>query len=235
MNHRWSAATTAALGLLAVVLLMVANSMLNSQGGSPALHASAADYATSVASSATALVAGFLTAVAFLALAGFFLGVADTLRRAGTGRLSASLIAAGGVLTAAVGLAGAPPLLAGGILAADGDLTPPLAKALVLMNAATFVTTWLTVAVPIGVTAAAGMRTGILPRLLGYPGVAIAAALPVAALIAFRIEALTLAWLLAIVWLAGTSIVLTWRAARSGPVHAPLAPGAYPSTVTQQP
>lgn len=214
MSARTRQAVGYSLGLISVVLLIAGNEVGKIGGGSPPLHASPAVYLDAVASSGAALIGGFLVIVAWLAFAGFFAVAVGSMERAGQVEVSGRLILGGAVLTAAIGIAGAPPLAAAGVLAADGDLSPQIAKALVLLNAVTFVLTWLTAAVPMGLSAARLGRVRMLPRVLSWSGLVLAPMLAAGSLAVWRYEAAFLAWMLTMIWIAAASITLTWRATR---------------------
>lgn len=203
------------LGVGGVVLVMVGNELTKVGGGSPDLHASGAEYADSIGSSGLVVVGVYVIVAGWLALAGFFRVIAERLRGAGDGGAPARVVMAGGVLAAAVGTSGAAPVLAATVMVGDGDLTPELAKALGLMNAAVFVVGWLLVAVPLGVSAAAGMRLQVFGRGLGWSGIVIAVALAVSSLTVWFVEGVILVWMLALIWILVASVALTIRSRRS--------------------
>src|SRR3712207_5589501 len=127
-----TASRTAAplLGVGAVTLLVMGNELTKVGGGSPALHASAAEHADSVGSSGLVVVGVYLVVGAWLAMVGFFRVFAERLRARPGGKRPARVITDSAVLAAAVGISGAAPLLAATVQAADGDLPSETAKAL---------------------------------------------------------------------------------------------------------
>jgi hypothetical protein len=209
------------LGVGAVVLLNVGNELTKVGGASPDLHATPDGYADAVGSSRLVVLGIYMAVVAWLAVGGFFRVFAERLRGSAHGERAARAVTAGGVLAAAVGISGALPLLAATAMAADGDLTPELAKALQLMNDAVFVLGWLVVAVPLGIAALAARRARVLGRVLGSGGVVVAALLAAASLAVWWVEGLVLVWLLGMLWIAATGIAL----ARRAPAAAPLGTG----------
>lgn len=205
------------LGVAGPMLLVIGNELTKVGGGSPDLHASAEEYAESIGPSPVVVVGIFLVITAWLAIAGFFATLADRLReRSGSDQL-ARLVTGGAVLAAAVGVCGALPLLAATMMARDGDLSPEIAKALLLMNAAVFVVGWLLLAVPMSVASVTGLRTGGLPRWLGRSGAVVATALAVGSLAVWWINGLLVVWLLALLWMIVAGVVLVVRSPRTEP------------------
>lgn len=210
-----SRTTAPLLGVGAVLLLVVGNELTKIGGGSPALRASGDEYADSVGSFDFVVVGVYVVVAAWLAMAGFFRVVGERLRERPGGDSPARLITGGGVLAAAVGISGAAPLLAATVMAGDGDLRPETAKALLLMNAAVFVLGWLLVAVPLGASALAAMRLGVLGRGMGWIGVTVAAALAVGSLAVWWFDGVLLVWLAALIWIAVASVALMRQARRT--------------------
>lgn len=199
------------LGFASVVLLIVGNELTKIGGDSPALHASAAQYREAVGAPGAGLLGVYLVVLAWLAFAGFFAAVAERLGAQGAHAGGARLIGTSAALAAAVGIAGASPLLAAMVLSEDGDLTPQIAKALLLMNAISFVVSWLTAALPLGICAACMVREQVRPGL-GRVGLVVAPTLAVASLAVWRYEGAMLVWMLALLWIMAASVGL----ARSG-------------------
>jgi hypothetical protein len=200
------------LGLGGVVLLIVGNGVSNAGGGSPDLHASAAEYADAVGRPGTGLTGVYLVVVGLLALAGFFRVLGERLRGTPDGDRAARTVSGGGMMAAAVAVVGGLPLIANTMMAQDGDLDPALAKALQLMNDAVFGLSWLLFAVPLTTAAAAAMRQGALGRVLGWSGVALGGALAVGSFVVWWVNGLVMVWLLALIWIAAASITLAIRA-----------------------
>jgi hypothetical protein len=215
--------TAPLLGVLAVVLLVVGNELTKTDGDSPSLHAPTADYSDAIGSSPLVLIGCYAVIAAWLALGGFFAAAAERLRRFGTGDGSgdgsgdgaARSVAAGGALAAAVGIAGAAPLLAATVMTGDGDLSPETAKALLLMNAVVFVVGWFVTAVPIGMLAWRAVRVGALGAVLGWSGVVLAIALALGSLAVWWVEGVLLLWLVALLWIAAVGVRLSVTARRA--------------------
>jgi hypothetical protein len=204
--RRWQAG---AAGVGGVVLLTVGNELTKAGGGSPDLHAPAAAYAGAIGTSDLVLVGVWVVVVAWLLLAVFFRAAGELLRGTPDGDRAARTVTSGGALAAAVGIAaGAPALLSGWVLAADGELTDGLAKALLLMNASVFVLGWLLVAVPMAVLARGGVRRGLFGGVLGTSGVVLAGVLAVASLVVWWVGGVMLAWVAALLWLIVVSVRL---------------------------
>jgi hypothetical protein len=208
-------------GVGAVLLLVVGNEVGKVGGGSPDLHASAAEYTAAVGSSRVVVVGIYLVVAGFLALTVFFRVFAERLRGTPDADRTARAITAGGVLAGALGVSGALPLLAVTAMAGDGDLTPELAKALQLMDDAVFVLSWLLVAVPMATAALVAMRRQVLGRMLGCSGAVIAALLAVASVAVWWTEDLVMVWLLGLIWIAVAGIALARRAPRPVPPIVP--------------
>jgi hypothetical protein len=214
----WARVAAPVLGVGAVVLLNVGNELGKvGGGGSPDLHATPDEYADAVGSSRLGVLGIYLAVAGWLAIGGFFRVLAERLRGSPDGDRAARTVTAGGVLVAAVGVSGALPALAAKAMAADGDLTPELAKALNLVNAAVFVLSWLMVAVPMGVAAVVAMRRRGLGRVLGWSGVIVATLLAAASLAVWWVEDLVLIWLLGMLWIAAVGIALGRRTSAAAP------------------
>jgi hypothetical protein len=208
------------LGVAAPMLLVVGNELTKIGGSSPALNASAGEYAESIGPSPVVVVGIFLVITAWLTIFGFFASLAERLRERPGSEHPARLITGGAVLAAAVGVCGALPLLAATLMARDGDLSPEIAKALLLMNAAVFVVGWLLLAVPMAVASVTGLRTSGLPRWLGRSGAGVATALAVGSVAVWWIQGLLVVWLLALLWMIVTGITLALGNPRTEPTPA---------------
>lgn len=202
------------LGFVSVVLLIVGNELTKIGGDSPALHATAAQYGKAVGTSAAGVLGVYLVVLAWLAFAGFFGAVAEYLGTPRTPSPSSPLIRTSAALAAAVGIAGAPPLLAAMVLAEDGDLTPQIAKALMLMNAVSFVLSWLAAAVPVGASALWMVREQVRP-VLGRVGLVVAPTLAAGSLAVWRYEGALAMWMLALLWIMAASVGLTRHGRRA--------------------
>lgn len=231
MNERFWARLAASCGALAVILIAVGNEVSKIGGGSPGVHDSPQDYLSALGRPTPLLIGGFLIVLGACLFVPFFASLSDTLRRsAGAGDVLPAVVFGGGLVTATVSLAAAAPVVAAGILADDGQLSPELAKALSLMNGGLFVVTWTTSAIYVAATAVLVLRTRALPRFIGWSAAILAPALLVGSVAVWKYDAGFVPWLLTLIWLIATSIALTVRAGRpeprgpaariSAPVHA---------------
>lgn len=196
------------LGLLSVMLLVAGNELSQVGGGSPPLHAPANVYEESVASSGLALLGTYIVVLAWLAFAGFFAVLAQRLAIICPNRRGPALITASAAVAAAVAITGAPPLLAAMVLAQDGDLTPPIAKALLLLNAVVFVLSWALAAVPIALCSLLIVRQDAIGRWVGWSGLPLSALLTIGSVLVWHFEPAFLIWLLTLLWVAATSVAL---------------------------
>ena len=126
----------------------------------------------------------------------------------------------GGLLALAVKLASVAPVLA--VRASEG-MDPGTAKALLAMNGASFDITFLPLGVMLLATAIVTVRTGALPRWLGWSSVVVAlgllGALSAAVVSPSPPEWVFLAMLLFALWTVATSIALIRRATEPLPVE----------------
>ena len=184
----------AACGIVYVVLLMVAGNI-----GGP-----------------TSTVAIFLVFLAFTFFLFFLGGLWDTLRRVegGSGWLSATAFG-GGLVAIAVKLVGDAPLLAARYRAGAG-LDPQLARALQDMYDAAFLLHFFPLAVLLAAFAIVAIRSGGLPRWLGWAAAVISVALIAGAAVeSANLESdewAGLPFLLFLLWTLVTSVVLMRRA-----------------------
>jgi hypothetical protein len=114
-----------------------------------------------------------------------------------------------GIVSAAIKLGAAPPMLAAFELAKRG-IDPQLATALVEINGYAFLLTWAIDAVLIGAAATVALRTATLPRWIGVSGAVIAPLL--LASLAGGADAPPV-FLLALLWFVAVSVSLS-RASR---------------------
>jgi hypothetical protein len=165
---------------------------------------------------------GILVELLGFAFFPFFLGSLWVCLRSAEGDggwLSATAFA-GGLVALAVKLASAAPILA--VRASEG-IDPGIAKALIAMNDASFGITFLPLAVMLSATAIVAVRTGALPRWLGW-GAAVVALGLLGALSAVVVAPSPPEWaflpmLLLLLWTVATSIAMIQRAGRPYPVE----------------
>lgn len=74
------------------------------------------------------------------------------------------------MLVAAVGISGAPPLLAATVMASGGDLSPQVAQGLPLQNAVVLPLSWLLVAIAVALAAVQLRRPVMMEPRLGRVG-----------------------------------------------------------------
>src|SRR4051794_6042379 len=115
----------------------------------------------------------------------------------------------GGLLSASLKLASLPAALAA-LYRADDGISAQLATALIDMNSIAFALTWATTALMLSATAGVALRTGVLPRWLGWSGIAVAIGL--LASLPFAASAEPPTFLLALIWIIAASVVLLRRA-----------------------
>jgi hypothetical protein len=165
---------------------------------------------------------GLLVELVGFAFFPFFLGSLWACLRSAEGDggwLSTAAFGAG-LVALAVKLASAAPILA---VRANEGMDPGIAKALIAMNGASFAITFLPLGVMLSATAIVAIRTGALPRWLGWVSAVVALGL-IAALSASVVspsppEWVFLAMLLYALWVVATSIVLIRRAGEPYPVE----------------
>jgi hypothetical protein len=165
---------------------------------------------------------GILVELIGFAFFPFFLGSLWVCLRSAEGAsgwLSAAAFG-GGLVALAVKLASAAPILA--VRASEG-IDPGIAKALIAVNDASFGITFLPLAVMLSATAIVAVRTGALPRWLGWASAVVAlgllGALSAAVVSPSPPEWVFLAMLLFALWTVATSIVLIRRAGEPHPVQ----------------
>lgn len=214
MSDRLWHRLAAACGAGAVVFLIVGNEVSKIEGASPGLHDSPQEYVDAVGTPAATVVGGSLIVLGLCLFVPFFAALARRLEEAGGGRTLASIVLGGGLVTVAVGIFGAPPLFAAGVLADDGQLDPVVAKALQLMNAGSFIAMWATSAISVAAVSALVLRTRALPRSIGWAGVVLAPGLLAASVAVWKYEAATIVWLLTLLWIIAISVALAVRAGR---------------------
>jgi hypothetical protein len=96
-------------------------------------------------------------------------------------------------------------------------MDPHLAAALLDMNEVSFVLTWAIAAVLLAATAVVVLRSGALPRWLGWSAIVLSPALLVG--VAFATSFGFVPYVLSMVWIVATSIVLIRRAGGPPPTE----------------
>lgn len=201
--------TGAAAGAAYILCINVGNQM--SSGNSQDPHPTGArDLADFSGTPTFAQEAGFTMEVLGFVFFMFFLGwLVSALRaRAGSWGWLATVAGIAGVVTLAVKLGSAAPILTGQI--DHGELTPTLARVLSDMNGSAFVVTFLPFAVYVLAAAGAMLATGLAGRVAGWTGVVIGA-LGVVAPLASRLDPINtnfVPFLLAMLWTLCVSIRL---------------------------
>jgi hypothetical protein len=167
-----------------------------------------------------------LELLGFLALLCFVGYLAAVLRRAEgeDGWLWLTALG-GGLLTIAIKLSSAAPILAA-VWRVD-ELDPVTARTLTDINGFAFFISFATLAMLVGPAALVALRTALLPRALAVAGVVVAGA-QVATIAVGLTGAAVVPFLLSALWIAAVSVVLTRRAgARQGvPAAGPAATAA---------
>ena len=213
MSNRSVPLVPALSGLATIVLMFVGQAI--GGGGSPDLNASRAKIASWLAgqnTSAAGYIGGVLELLAILSLIVFAATLWSVLRSADSEDGIASATAFGaGLIAAAVKLASLPAAFAA-LWRHKQGIDPQLAAALVDMNNVAFILMWTLFAVMLGAAATVILRRAVLPRWLGWHAAVAAAILILSAPAADHVPPLGV--LLAFVWIAATSVVLTRRSLR---------------------
>jgi hypothetical protein len=211
MNDRPVPLAAALSGLTSIVLLFAGQAIGGS--GSPDLTASRSKIASWVAQQhggAAHYVGGIVELLGILAMIVFAATLWSVLRNGDSeDGITAATAFGAGLTSAAVKLASVPAAFAA---TWRHGVSPQLAAALVDMNNLSFVLTWTLDAVMLAAAATVIFRRAVLPRWLGWLGAVTAALLVVSAPAANHIPPLGV--LLAFLWIAGTSAVLTRRTLR---------------------
>lgn len=192
-------------GAAFVICMLAGNAMTESVVGTDQSPAgTAADLAAQAASGVAR--AGFVIELVGLLLLVWFAVTVAVMgwRRSGPGTLPA-LVAGAGLLVAAVKLGSVAPFLAA--LVAE-ELPDEVRHALVEMNGAAFVLTWLPFAVLVGGAAVVLHRAGRVGRVLAWSGLALAGLGLVAGLVGFTspATAVPVPFLLSLLWTLAASI-----------------------------
>jgi hypothetical protein len=200
----------------AYVGLAAAGNSVGSTGASPDFTAPASEVARYLIThppTAVDYAAGFVELVAVLCFVAFVAKLSAVLRRAegGDGFLSTTVLGAG-LLSAAIKLGSAPPMLVALNRAGEG-IDPQVAAALVDMNSFAFMLTFALDALMLAAAAAVILTTGVLPRWLGVSAAVVAPLM--LATVAGAGAVPPLAMLLTFAWLVSISVVLVRRAGRA--------------------
>jgi hypothetical protein len=209
MSARLTARLGAGCGIAYVVLIMVAGE-LGPAADSPAANASPATIGSFVAHHApttTQWAGAYLELFALSAFVVFVAYLWGVLRNVDRDGWLPGVAFAGGLLAATLKLAGLPAAFAA-LYRADDGISAQLATALVDMNNAAFVLTWVPTALLLAATAAIALGTGALPRWLAWSGLVVAVGL-MASIPFYSAEPPT--FMLALLWIVATSVVLIRR------------------------
>lgn len=205
----------AACGAAYVLLTLVGNQLASGSGG-PAHPTGAKDLADFSRTPSIAANLGFtMELFGFLAFM-FFLGwfVASLRRRGGSAEWLAGVAGVAGVVTLAVKIASASPILAGEL--DHGQLSPTLARVLADMNGASFVVTFLPFGVFLLASGLAILGSGWLGRVSGWTAVVIGALGIVVPLLTHLspVDTNPMPFLFGLLWLLAVSVRLAWRGPR---------------------
>jgi hypothetical protein len=211
MSTRPMARLGAGSGIAYVGLIVVAG-QLGPAGGIPAVNASPdaiGTYITHHPPTAGQWAAVYVEVLALLALVVFVSYLWRILRDAERdGGWLAGVALAGGLISATIKLASLPAAFAA-LYRADDGISAQVASALIDTNNAAFALTWATTALMLAATAAVALRTGVLPRWLGWSAFWIAVGLLASLPFFASIEPPT--FLLALIWIIAASLVLIRR------------------------
>jgi hypothetical protein len=207
----------AALSGLASVVLLFVGQGISGGGNSPDLTKSRAEHVAwlSKQHATTAGYAGDMCElIGILLLLVFAATLWSVLRDGDKSGIVAATAFGAGIASAAVKLASVPAAFAL-YWRADQGWNPQVATALFDMNDAAFVLTWAIDAVMLGAAALVILRSGVLPRWLGWLA-AVAGTISIAT-VPIAMKAPPVGILLTFVWLIATSVVLTRRSLRNEP------------------
>lgn len=206
----------AACGAAYIVLINVGNTLTSGASEDP--HPTGAkDLADFSAAPTFKENLGFgLEVLGFVAFM-FFVGwLVTALRdRGGSWSWLSSVAGIGGVITLAVKLGSAAPILTGEI--DHHDLTPALARVLADMNGSAFVVTFLPYGVFMVGAAGALLAAGWVGKVLGWSGLVIGAAGVVMPLATHMdpVNSNVLPFLFGMLWTLGASVRLAWKGPRT--------------------
>ena len=219
MNERPIPLVAALSGLASVVLLFVGQG-IGGGGSSPDPTKSRAEHLawlTKQHASTRGYAGVYLELLGILLMIVFAATLWSVLRKGDETGIFAATAFGAGLTSAAVKLASVPAAFAL-YWRSDQGWSPQVATALFDMNDAAFVLTWAIDAVMLGAAAYVILRSGVLPRWLGW--LAVVAGLISIATVPVALKAPPLGILLTFIWLIGTSIVLTRRSLRGAPRRA---------------
>ena len=211
-------------GALSILLVIVGSDVLGTPPGVQVAHPSGqqdVDYLRWLAENPSAQLGVSVELLGFALLILFIGFVATRVRDAGW---LASAALAGGVIEVAIKLGSAAPMFAAYLL--RDEISPQTARVLVDMNGAAFVTTWLPMGIFVGCTAAAGMITNVLGKVLGWFGVVAgsAALLATVATGVHILSAFFVPYLLCLLWILMVSLRLGFTRSAAGMAPAAAAP-----------
>jgi hypothetical protein len=210
MSPRASHKLGAGCGLAYAGLLITAGS-IGPAADSPPVKASPqtiGDWVVGSAPTALDWVSVYVEVVAILALVGFVVYLGQFLRRAEPDGWLPGVAVAGGLLSAIIKLGSLPAAFVAFYRAGDG-LSPQIYSTLIDMNNAAFSLSWAPLALMLAAAGAVVLRTGVLPRWLGWSAGAIAVGL-MASLPFYEQEMPTI--MLWFLWAIAASVALLRRA-----------------------
>jgi hypothetical protein len=168
----WSDRLGALSGAAYVVLIIVGNSLAAAGEDSHPTGAQVIDQTNRMADSTSASIGFGLELLGFVAFAFFIAYLHGHLRKAGADWL-AGVAAVGGVLTLAIKLGSAAPMVT--LVAERKTIDPDLAKILNLLNGASFVITFISFGVMLLGAGLAGLASGGLGRITSWIAVGLGA------------------------------------------------------------
>jgi hypothetical protein len=211
----------AASGAAYVLLINVGNQMASGSG--PAHPTGQQDLADFSRSPGLAENIGFTLELLGLLAFMFFLGwfVSSLRRRGGSAEWLAGVAGLAGVVTLAVKLGSAAPILTGEV--DHGQLSPTFARVLADMNGSAFVVTFLPYGVFLLASGLAILGSGWLGRVSGWTAVVFGALGIVVPLLTHLDPAGTnpMPFVLGMLWVLVVSVRLAWRGPRTPTVDAP--------------
>jgi hypothetical protein len=209
----------AAGGLVFVVLQMMAQALMQIGGAEPSFDAPAQTITAFFMARNSQLFAlgSYLSVLSLIAFLWFLGSLWSVLRQAESepAWLSVVVMASGLMVVAAVSGSGGWELA---VFRRDQGLDPQIARLLFDQGNITFANIWVGLASLGLATGVIAIRTGVLPRLLGWAGVLIAGGLLAARVVWASSSLVFVPFGLVYIWLMVISIVLTRRARVSQPI-----------------